>query len=174
MTPIVEAGDWLDPADWARDGRGRSWTFSLSTSELVQGLKAIATESGGQLDLLLCSRIRLDRESYSVYTAQSPDQLSPEGPWQYFIRSAALSPQIPAAEPLPGVGWPAVFAINGLILLHHPDPASKTRPRASSLGITHRVVNLHTGERLEHPDYDALFGALKREFQARDRKSMAS
>lgn len=144
--------------------------FSLPTPELVLGLNAVAAESGADFQLLVCSRIRVDRESFSVYTAQPLDRLSLEGPWQYFIRDLAASPEIPAAEPLPGVGWPAVFAVNGLILLHHPDPASKSEPPQSSLGVTHRVVNTQTGERREHHEYDATFAELKRELQARVRR----
>lgn len=168
---MVEGRDWLDVGEWAREGRGRSWMFSLPTQEVVVGLNAVAAESGADFQLLECSRIQVDRVSFSVYTAKPLDRLSLEGPWQYFIRDLAVSTEIPAAEPLPGVGWPAFFAVNGLVLLHHPDPASKSKPPQSSLGLTHRVVNKQTGERREHRHYDAIFGAIKREFQARIRKS---
>ncbi len=141
--------------------------FSLPADELIEGLNKVAAEREEAFQLLVCSRIRVGRESFSVYTAQVLEQLSLEGPWQYFVKDEAVSPEIPAPEPLPGVGWPAVFAVNGLVLLHHPDPASKSEPLESSLGITHRVVNTRTGERREHHRYDAIFRALKREFQKR-------
>jgi hypothetical protein len=143
--------------------------FSLPTPHVTEGLKAVAVESGAKFQLLVCSRIGAERESFSVYTPQSLEQLSLEGPWQYFVRDLAITPEIPPPEPLPGVGWPAAFSINGLILLHHPDPASKSERGESSLGVTHRVVNMQTGERLEHAEYDTMFRALKREFQARAR-----
>jgi hypothetical protein len=91
--------------------------------------------------------------------------LSLDGPWQYFIRSLALTPEIPPPEPLPGVGWPAVFATNGLILLHHPDPARLSAPDQSSIGIVNRVRNERTGAVVEHAHYDALFRAMKSSLQ---------
>lgn len=141
--------------------------FSLPTRELVLGLKAVAAESGAEFQLLECSRIRVTKNSFSIYVAKPLDRLSLEGPWQYFIRNLVVSPAIPAPEPVSEVGWPAVFAVNGLVLLHHPDPASKGGQPQSSLGISHRVINMQTGERREHGQYDALFKAIKREFQAR-------
>ena len=167
---MADARDWLDPNEWVRDGRGRSWIFALAAQELIGTLKAVESERHAEFQLLECSRIQVDHDTYSVYTAKTLDRLTLEGPWQYFIRDLAVSPEVPAPEPLPGVGWPAIFAVNGLVLLHHPDPASRSHPRESSLGITHRVANSRTGERREHRAYDAIFGALKREIQARVRK----
>lgn len=167
----IEGREWLDPEEWARDGRGRSWMFTLSTAELILGLKAVAAECEAEFQLLECSRIQVNRASFSVYSPKPLDQLSLEGPWQYFIQSLANATEIPAAGPLSGVGWPAIFSVNGLILLHHPDPTSQSEPPQSSLGVTHRVVNIQTGEHREHRRSDAIFGAIKREFQARTRES---
>jgi hypothetical protein len=161
------AQDWLDTAEWMRDGRGRDWTFAMSTDELVSGLSAVSDASEGRLELLACSRTREPPESLSVYVPTPIDRLSVDGPRQYFIRSTVLSPTVPTPEPLAGVGWPAIFAVNGLIGLHHPDPSFRSEPPRSSIGIVHRVWNERTGATLEHEAYDRLFKALKRELRRR-------
>ena len=172
MTTSAEARDWLDTGRWARDGRGRSWIFKLPTAAVVRGLQAVSASRAESFQLLACSRIREGGDSLSLYTALPIDRLSADGPWQYFVRSPSLSPTIPAPEPLPGVGWPATFAVNGLVLLHHPDPAPSNRLQ-STIGVTYRVVNVKTGEQREHRGYDSIFKALKRELQTEMRKLQA-
>jgi hypothetical protein len=167
----VEVREWLNPQEWTRDGRGRSWMFSVPTAEIVAALEEVAARDRAAFELLACSRLEVGRDSFSVYTPQPVARLSREGPWQYFVRSRGVTVEVPPPEPLAGVGWPAVFAVNGLVLLHHPDPASKDERRRSTLGIAHRVVNPRTGERRTHHEYDRLFEALKRELNARARRS---
>ena len=145
---------------------GEAGHSALQTAELVKVLAAIAAKRDDELSLLQCDRTEVHGESRSVYSPQPLEALSLEGPWQYFIRSEALTPIIPASEPLPGTGWPRRFSLNGLILLHHPDPATRLarQTSASSIGVMHRVGNERTGELREHVDYDALFQAIKRRF----------
>jgi hypothetical protein len=162
----VEPDRWLEPTAWARDGRGRDWQFYIATTQLIEALDATAAEVGERLELLACSRVQDGRESLSTYSIQRLDELTLEGAWQYFLRLASATPVIPAPEPIPGVGWPARFAINGLVLLHHPDPGKRSEPPRSSIGITHRVVNTATGESREHDQYDDLFKRLKRQLRA--------
>jgi hypothetical protein len=166
MTGRVDADRWLDPGEWVRDGRGRDWQFHLPTERVVDALEQTATKVGEELELLVCSRTQRGKESLSVYSPARPGALAFEGPWQYFLRLPSATPAIPAPEPLSGVGWPATFATNGLVLLHHPDPGRQGDPPRSSIGVIHRVVSIRTGEVREHHVYDHLFKGLKRKLQA--------
>ena len=161
MTKIVEVNRWLDPSEWVRDGRGRDWQFQLRTAKIVRAL-CDAAQQAEDVELLVCSRAQRGQESVSIYTSKRPAELALEGPWQYFVRLRSTTPAIPAPSPLTGVGWPALFAINGLVLLHHPDPGRRTDPPRSSIGIIHRVVNVRSGEVHEHREYDKFFKTLKR------------
>jgi|RhiMetdeSRZDD1v2_1073273.scaffolds.fasta_scaffold02148_30 hypothetical protein len=163
---MIRSREWLNPDEWTRDGRGRSWTFSLPTENLIRSLQKVAAAYGVEFELLECSRVRIDKKSFSVYTPKALDQLSLEGPWQYFIRNSAATPETPSREPLAGVGWPAIFAVNGLVVLHHPDPTRSQDVPLSSIGVIHRVVNVATGERREHKEYDTMFRALKKSLQS--------
>jgi hypothetical protein len=138
----------------------------LPTGVVRQTLQHVASKQDDEFELLCCFRERRGREWFSRYEPQTLEELAVDGPWQYFVRSLRLTPAIPAPEPLPRSGWPAVFATNGLVLLHHPDPARKSEPERSSLGIVNRVRNLTTGEVFEHGEYDALFMAIKRALQS--------
>jgi hypothetical protein len=166
MTYRMGGEGWLEPGEWVRHGRGRDWQFQLPTEQIVETLQKTAAAFGEELGLLVCSRTHRGKESFSVYSSQRLASLTVEGPWQYFLRLPSVTPAIPAPEPLMGVGWPAIFAINGLVLLHHPDPGRRTDPPPSSIGVTHRVVSKRTGERREHDEYDRLFKTLKRNLQA--------
>jgi hypothetical protein len=165
MRTMLEKQQWLSPEEWARYGHGRSWTFAVPTADMVQVAQAVASRRGSSFELLACSRTKVGDRFLSTYTRQSIRDLSLDGPWQYFIRDPSLSPAIPAPEPLPGQGWPAIFAVNGLVLLHHPEPGQDGDPPPSSIGIVHRVVQLQTEEIREHAAYDAIFAALKRELR---------
>ena len=131
-------------------------------------LSALARKHGDTLSLLQCERIQMEGGWRSLYREVPIEALSIDGPWQYFIRSKALAPALPPSEPRPGVGWPGEFALNGLVLLHHPDPVSKADRTAavSSIARMHRVGNEATGEVREHADADALFAALKRSLRS--------
>jgi hypothetical protein len=93
------------------------------------------------------------------------EQLSLDGPWQYFVRSVSVTSQLPEPEPLRGSGWLTVFATNGLLLLCHPDHGRRNRPTLSSLGIVHRVERESTTDLIEHRRYDKLFADVKRALQ---------
>jgi len=73
-----------------------------------------------------------------------------------------LHPVIPASAPREGVGWPADFALNGLILLNHPDPSGRSEAPSSSVGIVNRIANEQSNQVHDHLEGDALFAALKR------------
>jgi hypothetical protein len=159
---VSEAG-WLDPSEWIRDGRGRSWTFALPTDMIVATLTSAAEDRNDRWTLLACSRADEHGRSSSVYDERPLGELRATDPWQYFVRSHVVTPVLPAPEPIPGVGWPARFAINGLILLHHPDPASRASdPPWSSVGIVHRAVHSTSGRVIQHTSYDEIYKALKR------------
>jgi hypothetical protein len=158
-------GVWLDPATWERHGRGRRWEFELATKDIIQTLVGVGEERNDTLELLSCSRIQVGRDWFSLYEPQPLTGLGSGGTWQYFVRSGLLTPAIPAPEPLSGVGWPAAFATNGLLVLHHPDPARRSAPDRSSIGIVNRVRNTVTDETLVHRGYDDMFQEVKRALQ---------
>jgi hypothetical protein len=158
-------GLWLDPAVWERDGRGRRWEFQLATEQIVQALVEVGEKRDDSLDLLSCFRTQVGKDWYSLYEPQPVESLGSGETWQYFVRSRMLTPTIPAPEPLSGVGWPAAFATNGLLVVHHPDPARRSAPDRSSIGIVNRVRNAETDETLVHRRYDDLFRAIKRALQ---------
>jgi hypothetical protein len=167
----VRQHQWLEPSVWVRDGRGRSFTFRLPTDELIAAIEAVAEARSDEFILLQCSRSGVEGTSRSLFESKPISRLSLEGPWQYFIQSRAATPVLPAPTPLPGVGWPAVFACNGLISLHHPDPVPE-RPsagRQSSIGIAHRVVNLKSNSRITHSDYDEIYTRLKTMLRSQSR-----
>ena len=158
----VEQRLWLDPSIWVRDGRGRSSTFAATTDVVSAAIQSVASEGSDSFSLVQCFRTTEAGTSKSSFESLRVDQLALDGSWQYFIRSSTLTPVLPSAEPKAGVGWPAIFACNGLILLHHPDPGadSEENPQ-SSIGIVHRVANTETGEVLTHAAYDAIYQRLK-------------
>lgn len=157
---------WLDPALWKRDGRGRRWEFELPSRTIIEALAGVSVRRDDQLELLACFRTGSAREWRSQYERRELNDLSIEGPWQYFVRSCSTTPCLPASEPLSGTGWPAVFAANGLIVLHHPDPARRSQPGLSSIGIVNRVRSEMTGDVIEHSAYDSLFHAVKNALRA--------
>ena len=152
---------WLDPSVWVRDGRGRSSTVSAATDRISAAINSVANDEGDSFSLVQCFRATEAGTSKSFFESLSVDQLSPDGHWQYFIRSRALTPVLPVSEPKSGVGWPAIFACNGLVVLHHPDPGADSAAQPQSrLGIVHRVTNTETGEVLTHDAYDKLYQRL--------------
>ena len=58
----------LQPDEWMRDGRGRSWTFQLPTVQVIRVLEEAAADMGDDLELLACSTIKLGNRWFS-YTA---------------------------------------------------------------------------------------------------------
>jgi hypothetical protein len=145
---------------------GRSWEFALATRDIVEALRRVAQRREDVFSLLQCERVSHDGASRSIYRELSLDGLSLDGPWQYFIRSRMLHPAVPAPEPWDGVGWPAELALNGLILLHHPDPARRSGPPTSSIGVVTHVANRTDGRVHAHTESDAVFAALKRALQS--------
>jgi hypothetical protein len=172
----VEQRLWLDPSIWVRDGRGRSSTFVAATDIVSAAIQSVASEDSDSFSLVQCFRTTEAGTSKSSFRSLKVDQLALDGSWQYFIRSSTLTPVLPSVEPKPGVGWPAIFACNGLILLHHPNPAadSEESPPQSSIGIVHRVANTETGEVLTHAAYDAIYRRLKTRCAAHSRCAQAS
>jgi hypothetical protein len=159
---------WLHPGLWERAGRGRSWTFALPTDELVAVLSALAEARADEWTLLQCSRVISNGGQRSIYEARLVSELSLDGPRRYFIRSRTLTTVLPRPEPLAEPGWPATFAINGLILLDHPDLIADSSPLPqSTIGIVHRVAHTTSGHVIEHASYDELFRALKARLRSR-------
>lgn len=154
--------EWLNAEQWKRDGRGRHWEFARSTENIVDVLRGVAAYANDTFELLACYREQGDKKWFSQYQARPLDRLVPDDPWQYFLRSRRLTPAIPAPAPLSGVGWPAIFATNGLVLLQHPDHVRKAETSRSSIGIVSRVRNQDTGEVREHHEYDELYAVIKR------------
>src|SRR3954447_8927347 len=130
---------WIDPGDWHCTGRGRAWSFYLSTDDIVRVLSGVAANRHDELSLLQCERVKAGGEWQSLYSAKPLSALSLDGPWQYFIRSRPLHAMVPAPEPLRGVGWPSLFAVNGLVLLHHPRPVRYNAPGHRSNRDRHRA-----------------------------------
>lgn len=166
--PVASArvvGSWIESSEWWPASRGRSWAFRLPSQDIVAVLSVLATKRDDTFSLLECERVEAEGEWRSLYREVPIEALSLDGPWQYSIRSRALAPVIPGPEPRTGVGWPAEFSMNGLVLLHHPDPVSRQNraaEAASRIGIMHRIGNKRTGEVREHTDTDAFFTTLKR------------
>jgi hypothetical protein len=153
--------EWLDPRNWRREGRGRTWSFDRPTSSVIDALAATAYAVEDELDLLVCRRTRSrSGASASIFDVRSVADLAFDESCQYFVRSRRLSSTLPDRVELAGVGWPALFAVNGLIVLMHPFP-SRTAPGQSRIGVVARVVHDSTGERREHLGYDRIFDALK-------------
>jgi hypothetical protein len=125
-------------------------------------LEHAAATRADAFTLVHCERLSEGRSSRSVYRELPLDALSIDGGWQYMIRSRALHPALPAPEPRDGVGWPREFALNGLIGLHHPEPAGASESRSSSIGIVNRIVREQDGTLHEHDAADALFAAVRR------------
>lgn len=155
------ADQWFRNNDWIRATRGRAWGFRLATDAIIDVLRVLAQRRGDAFTLLQCERVQDGREWRSTYRELPIEALSIDGPWQYLIRSRTLQPAIPGPEPRSGVGWPAELALNGLILLHHPEPSGSDRPAQSSVGIVNRIANERTGALHEHREADALYRALK-------------
>lgn len=153
---------WYERDEWSSASRGRTWGFRLRTEAVVAVLTAVAARREDVFSLLQCERVQNGREWHSIYRELSVEGLTLDGPWQYLIRSRALNPAIPAPEPRSGAGWPSEFALNGLIVLHHPDPVHQDHAAGSRIGVMHRIGNERTGAVHEHREADALYGVLKR------------
>jgi hypothetical protein len=147
--------------EWHRDGRGRTWAFTLPTENLIRALESAACTLSDEFDLLACGREGTGKGSRSIFNVLPCSALSFGSPWQYFIRSRALSPGLPDATALTGLGWPSVFAVNGLVIVDHPSPL-KSNPSGSRIGVVHRVRHNVTNEPLVHSGYDRIFRTLKR------------
>ena len=163
-------GRWLEPSDWRRDGRGRTWEFRVRTDVLVHALSATAHAVGFDIELLSCWRTDDPKDSLPMYSSINLADLSLGGHWQYFVRLPSITPVIPAPIPLSGVGWPARFSISGLVLLHHPDPGSTGHPSTSSIGIAHRAINIRSGEIKEHREYDRYFRGFKEHLRSLEQR----
>jgi hypothetical protein len=147
----------------------------LPTTEIVAAIEALAEARSDRFALLQCSRTKVGRVWRSVYESKPVQELSPVGPWQYFLQSRLLTPAIPAPEPLAGTGWPGAFAANGLISLQHPAPGADTSgPPPSRIGIVHRLVGWNDDRTVEHSDYDEIFRALKAKLQRTNRATGAA
>jgi hypothetical protein len=158
-------GQWFRLGDWARATPGRSWEFVLSTAGIIQVLGRVADRRQDAFTLLQCDRVPEGQAWRSIYRELPLDGLTLDGSWQYLIRSRTLYPAIPPAEARQGAGWPGEFALNGLILLHHPDPGYRSEPPASRIGIVNRIANQHNGHIHDHSESDTLFATLKRALQ---------
>lgn len=157
--------EWLDPKDWFRSGRGRSWTFGLPSAEIIDAIREVAVNRRDRIDLISSVNRRRGQAYVSEYLVIPLAALGTSGDWNYFLRSASLTPTLPECVPLPAGSWPQAFAANGLINLQHPAP-SKHLSDNSSLGVVHRLRNVRTGEERVHDGYDRLFTELKRRLQA--------
>jgi hypothetical protein len=138
----------------------------MSTADVIAVLRHVAEKREDVFTLLQCERVQKERTWRSIYRELPLQDLSLDGSWQYLIRSRTLHPAIPAPEPRKGVGWPGEFALNGLILLNHPDAARRSETPGSSIGIVNRIANERDGSVHDHSESDALFGALKRALKA--------
>jgi hypothetical protein len=154
--------EWFDAELWKRDGRGRHWEFALPTDAIIDILRRVAADTDDTLELLAGFREGSAGTWFSLYEARPLERLAPDEPWEYFVRSGRLTPAVPAPSPLQGVGWPAAFAVNGLVLLQHPDHARKADRSRSSIGVVNRVRHQQTGELREHYEYDELYAVIKR------------
>ncbi len=155
-------GHWFRPGEWARATRGRHWEFVLPTVEIIEVLGHVAATREDAFTLIQCERVPEAHTWRSIYRELPLEGLSLDGSWQHFIRSTTLHSAVPAPEPRAGVGWPGEFALNGLILLNHPDPARRSETSRSSIGIVNRIASEHDETLHHHRESDALFAALKR------------
>jgi hypothetical protein len=167
--------NWLDPQEWYRDGRGRGWSFVLSTDDLADVLQEVAAERD-QLTLLACWKEQVEHRRWNSMFREMPlTSLSLDDDVVYYIRSVRNTPWLPVAELRAAPGWDAVFSTSGLIHLWHPDriwaarfgQTSKDSVPPSEIGIVHRVRHAHTGRVHEHRGYDAIFGEIKRAIRRR-------
>jgi hypothetical protein len=161
---------WLRSDEWVRASRGRTWAFRLPTDAIIDVLHDVARRRGEAFSLLQCERVQDGRAWLSTYRELPVEALTLDGPWQYLIRSRTLQPAIPAPERRSGVGWPAEFAVNGLILLHHPEPGRSEGPAESRVGIVNRIANERTGAMHEHREADALYATVKRALRSAERE----
>jgi hypothetical protein len=153
---------WLDPSQWVRLTRGKTWTFFAPTEVLAEAIQRVAQELGDQFELLACLRVTVDNRSRSTFVVESVADLTKATSRQYFIRSKAFTPNLPAPRTVNGVGWPAAFAVNGLVLLNHPISA-RGATIVSSIGIATRVENSSSHDVIRHGEYEELFQRLRKE-----------
>ncbi len=154
--------EWLNPGEWYREGRGRSWIFSVPNEGIIEVLEKVSIELEDEFDLLHCFTKEVGKREYiSFYEVLPITDLTPDESWEYFIRSKTLTPELPEPKPRTGLGWPGSFSLNGFVSLFHPYP-TKARSDLSCLGIVHRVRNELTGDIREHGEYDDIFRRIKR------------
>ena len=156
--------EWLDPDEWVRDSRGRSWTFELPTLSIMRVMAAVASARDDDLDLLTCSPVKMGPIYRSIYRQSPWTALDDHEEWEHFIRSRRLTPALPAPTVRSDPSWPTLFATNGLLALQHPDPfRPRDDPIGSNLGMVTRVRNVGTEKLRVHTGYDELYRRLKRE-----------
>jgi len=132
----------------------------LTNDAIIQALRDTAEQHSDALSLLQCERVQVGRRWHSVYSELPVEALRIDGPWQYVIRSRTHNPALPASELRSGTGWPGEFAVNGLVLLDHPEPGSSDGIVRTSLGLVTRIANERTRETLEHHAAIALYSSL--------------
>jgi hypothetical protein len=158
---MTQNDELLDPENWERSDRGRSWFFTIDTPHLVSALEEVADARSDKLELLACWRSPDgDRRSRSVYQPMPLSDLPGSLTWEYFVRSSRLTESLPPPAPLMGVGWPRWFSLNGLVHLAHPYPGRFEAAR-SRLAQVPRIHSKGSAEHVEFEEYSRLYSEIR-------------
>ena len=160
---------WLDPKEWWRLGRGRTFDFALSRRDVIAAIHHLGASDGHDFDVVVCGSEKPPGERFyrSTHRVISVDELLAEPATNQFLRSRRLTPALPKIEPGWDWRWDAACSLNGLVGITYSVSRKSPSPR-TWLGIVHRVEHRATGEVVEHVEYNRIFDGLK----ARLRKAM--
>jgi hypothetical protein len=161
----MELGSVIKDVDqWQRAGRGRVLQFFATDAEVQEWLIGHLPNQYAPFYLVGSDLV----PEGSVYVEQ-PFQCEVaallecmSGPvrrrWKFRIWSEVLTPglELRRGEPID-----TICSYNGLVGLQH-GLMTRDQKNSSSIGITHRVQNMYTGQLVQHDGYLQIFDALRR------------
>ena len=108
---------WLDPKEWWRLGRGRTFDFALSRRDVIAAIHHLGASDGHDFDVVACGSEKPPGERFyrSTHRVISVDELLAEPATNQFLRSRRLTPALPKIEPGWDWRWDAACSLNGLV-----------------------------------------------------------
>jgi hypothetical protein len=156
----LQAAKWLG-AGWRRKGRGLTRQFYATDDDVERWLLECTPSDVGPFTILTGGV----QDSHAGADANTVVELPVDkfrgaverlGFWDWFLRSASLTP----ALPMNGIDLEGEWLRNGLINIQHGRRVGGRRT-ASSIGFVNRVIEETTGAEITHEAYRRVYRALE-------------
>lgn len=153
--------------EWARDTRGRCYSFFACDEEIIEVMKTALPEQYMPYSLIgtYLEKEPKGKKYVDKYFLGEIDDLPTlrSRTWQFFVRSTVLTPDLTSCDQ---TRITACLSLSGLVGLQHVR-IRRGKRQETDITQVNRVYNIQSNAMVEHAEYARVFNAFKRALQKR-------